>query len=153
MNYEIVNLEEKQVVGLVKETTNNNNKAIKDIGILWEEFFVKGYYKNIENKRNNKPIGLYTDYKGDFTKPYNFLCCYEVNEAYDIKYPLVRKTISGGKYAKFIIKGDVQKSVGEFWMKLWKMNLDRKYSCDFEEYQNNDEDIQNQEIHIYISIN
>ncbi|CEJ73498.1 AraC family transcriptional regulator [[Clostridium] sordellii] len=38
-------------------------------------------------------------------------------------------------------------------MKLWKMNLDRKYSCDFEEYQNNDEDIQNQEIHIYISIN
>ncbi|CEN75005.1 transcriptional regulator [[Clostridium] sordellii] len=38
MNYEIVNLEEKQVVGLVKETTNNNNKAIKDIGILWEEF-------------------------------------------------------------------------------------------------------------------
>ncbi|HBI94481.1 MAG TPA: AraC family transcriptional regulator, partial [Terrisporobacter glycolicus] len=29
----------------------------------------------------------------------------------------------------------------------------RKYSCDFEEYQNNTEDMKNQEIHIYISIN
>jgi predicted transcriptional regulator YdeE len=44
MNYEIVNLEEKQVVGLVKETTNNNNKAVKDIKTLWEEFLIKGHY-------------------------------------------------------------------------------------------------------------
>jgi predicted transcriptional regulator YdeE len=32
------------------------------------------------------------------------------------------------------------------------MNLKRRYTCDFEEYQNNQEDMQNQEIHIYIAI-
>lgn len=30
--------------------------------------------------------------------------------------------------------------------------IERKYTCDFEEYQNNTEDMQNQEIHIYIAI-
>ena len=80
MNYEIVNLKEKQVVGLVKETTNNNNKSVEDIKRLWEEFFIKGHYENIKNRKDNKSIGLYTDYQGDFTKPYNFFCCCEVNK-------------------------------------------------------------------------
>ena len=31
------------------------------------------------------------------------------------------------------------------------MDLDRNYKCDFEEYQN--ADVENAEIHIYISIN
>lgn len=62
------------------------------------------------------------------------------------------KIIPKGKYAKFVIVGDVQKSVGEAWSKIWSMNLKRKYTCDFEEYQNNTEDMQNQEIHIYIAI-
>lgn len=153
MNYEIVNLKEKQVVGLVKETTNNSNKSVGDIKRLWEEFFIKGHYENIKNRKDNKSIGLYTDYQGDFTKPYNFFCCCEVNKTDSIENPLVNKTIPRGKYAKFIINGDVQNSVGKFWMELWQKNLDRKYSCDFEEYQNNTEDMQNQEIHIYISIN
>ena len=153
MNYEIVNLEEKQVVGLVKETTNNNNKAMKDIKTLWEEFLMKGHYQKIKNRKDNKSIGLYTDYQGDFSQPYNFLCCCEVNKNDSIEDLLVSKTIPSGKYAKFIINGDVQNSVGEFWTKLWQLDLDRKYSCDFEEYQNNTQDMQNQEIHIYISIN
>lgn len=62
------------------------------------------------------------------------------------------KVIPKGKYARFIINGDVQKSVGEAWSEIWKMNLKRKYTCDFEEYQNNSEDMQNQDIHIYIAI-
>lgn len=64
----------------------------------------------------------------------------------------VVKVITKGKYAKFVINGDVQKSVGEAWSKIWNMNLNRKYTCDFEEYQNNSEDVNNQEIHIYIAI-
>lgn len=153
MNYEIVNLNEMQVVGLIKETTNSNNKSVRDIGMLWEEFLGKEHWKNIENRKNNKSIGLYTDYKGDFTQPFNFICGCEVDKNLQFKLPLISKTIQGGRYAKFIISGDAKESVGEFWLKLWQMNLDRKYSCDFEEYQNNTHNMQNQEIHIYISIN
>lgn len=35
---------------------------------------------------------------------------------------------------------------------VWNMDLKRKYTCDFEEYQNNSEDMLKQEIHIYIAL-
>lgn len=41
-------------------------------------------------------------------------------------------------------------AVQQFWTELWKMNLKRSFVCDFEEYQN--ADVENAEIHIYISL-
>lgn len=153
MNYEIVGLEKKVVVGLMKKTTNNNNQAVIDIGLLWKDFLGSGVYSKIKNKTNYKTIGLYTDYEGDFTKPYKFYACCEVDEAGEIVASLEKKVIEAGKYAKFIVNGHVKNAVGEFWSKLWKMDLDRKYTSDFEEYQNISDDMNNQEIHVYISIN
>lgn len=152
MKYEIVELKEKIVEGICIKTTNEEGKSIKDIANVWKEFFEAGIYNEIENKVNNKTIGLYTDYEGDYTRPYNFMVCTEVEKkSKDIKNREV-KVIPKGKYARFIINGDVQKSVGEAWSKIWSMNLKRKYTCDFEEYQNNSNDMNNQEIHIYIAI-
>ena len=101
---------------------------------------------------NNKTIGLYTEYEGDFTKPYIFIAGAEVDKKLENTEETVCKIIPKGKYAKFIIKGDVQNSVGQAWQEIWSMDLKRKYTCDFEEYQNNSEDMENQEIHIYIAI-
>lgn len=152
MEYEIVELEEKLVEGISKITTNQNGKAIQDIGIVWQKFFADGEYNKIENKSNNKAIGLYTDYEGDYTLAYNFVACCEVTKKSNNMENRVTKIIPKGKYAKFVIIGDVQNSVGEAWGKIWSMELKRKYTCDFEEYQNNTENMQNQEIHIYIAI-
>ncbi|MHB8065052.1 MAG: GyrI-like domain-containing protein [Ruminiclostridium sp.] len=152
MDYEVVLLEEKTVVGFLVKTTNENNKAMMDIGSLWGEFLKKGSCATISGKVNEKTIGLYTDYEGDFTKPYNFLACCEVNNSDSIPADMVVKKIAEGKYARFIINGHVQRVVGEFWSRLWELPLDRKYSSDFEEYQNNSYDMENQEIHIYIAL-
>ncbi len=152
MKYEIVELEEKIIEGIGIKTTNQEGKSIEDIGALWQKFFTEGIYGKIENKLNNKTIGLYTEYEGDYTKPYKFIVCSEVNKKSTNPENRITKTIPKGKYAKFVIKGDVQKSVGQAWQEIWEMNLDRKYTYDFEEYQNNTEDMQNQEIHIYIAI-
>lgn len=152
MKYEIVELEEKIIEGIDIKTINQEGKSIKDIGELWQKFFAEGIYGKIENKLNNKTIGLYTEYEGDYTKPYKFIVCSEVNEKSKNLENRITKIIPKGKYAKFIIKGDVQKSVGQAWQEIWNMNLNRKYTCDFEEYQNNTEDMNNQEIHIYIAI-
>jgi len=153
MDYEVVSLEEKTVVGFMVKTTNENNKAMMDIGILWGEFLKKSSCDAIPCKVNAKTIGLYTDYEGDFTKPYNFLACCEVSNTNSIPANMVVKKILEGKYASFIINGHVQRAVGEFWSRLWELPLDRKYSADFEEYQNNSDDMENQEIHIYIALN
>lgn len=38
MKYEIVNLKEKLVVGKSIITTNENGKAMNDIGMMWHDF-------------------------------------------------------------------------------------------------------------------
>ncbi len=151
MKYEIVELEEKIVEGIAIKTTNQDGKSIQDIGKTWQELFTNGIYEKIGNKVNNKTIGLYTDYEADYTKPYIFIAGVEVSKKTDNKL-ITNKIIEKGKYAKFVITGDVQNSVGQAWQEIWNMNLKRKYTCDFEEYQNNKEDMQNQEIHIFIAL-
>ena len=74
--------------------------------------------------------------------------CAEVNST-NQNYEVI--TIPSGKYAKFIVKGNVVTAVQEFWQKVWNMNLDRSFVCDFEEYQAGD-DMDNMEIHMYISL-
>lgn len=152
MKYEIVELKEKVVAGIKIKTTNQDEKSVQDIAIAWQKLFADGIYDRIENKVNHKTIGLYTEYEGDFTKPYVFIAGAEVSEKADANKEIISKTIPEGKYARFIITGDVQNSVGQAWQEIWNMDLKRKYTCDFEEYQNNSEDMQKQEIHIYIAI-
>ena len=152
MKYEIVELKEKVVAGIKIRTTNQNGKAIQDIGTAWEKLFSAGIYEDIPNKLNNKTIGLYTEYEGDYTKPYIFIAGAEINTKTVSRKKIVSKVIPKGKYAKFVIIGDVKNSVGQAWQEIWNMNLKRKYTCDFEEYQNNSKDMQKQEIHIYIAI-
>lgn len=153
MNYEIVELEEKLVEGIAIRTTNENGKAMGDIANLWQRFFEQGIYQTIENKVNGKTIGLYTNYEGDYTKPYQFLTCAEVSSKSKNQTEKVTQLIPKGKYAKFTIIGDVKEAVGQAWSEIWNLNLDRKYTCDFEEYQNTNDDMQKQEIHVYIALN
>lgn len=152
MKYEIVELEEKVVAGIKIKTTNEDGKAMQDIGMTWQKLFANGIYEKIPNKVNGKTIGLYTEYEGDYTKPYTFIAGVEVSQEVQMGEELESIIIPKGKYAKFIITGDVQNSVGQAWQEIWNMDLKRKYTCDFEEYQNNSEDMQKQEIHIYIAL-
>ena len=152
MKYEIVELEEKVVTGIKIKTTNQDGKAIQDIGMTWQKLFANGIYEKIPNKINGKTIGLYTEYEGDYTRPYTFIAGAEVSQEVQIGEEIESIVIPKGKYAKFVITGDVQNSVGQAWQEIWNMDLKRKYTCDFEEYQNNSEDMLKQEIHIYIAL-
>lgn len=150
MNYEVKVLDEKLVVGKSIITTNENGKCMKDIGSMWQKFIGEGIYESISNKVG-KVIGLYTDYEGDASKPYRFMCCSEVSEIGADN--LENRKITPGKYAKFTIKGHMVTAVGKAWSDIYNLDLDRKYDCDFEVYHNDSEDINNQTIDIYISLN
>ena len=152
MKYEIIELEQKVITGIRIKTTNQDGRAMQDIGITWQRLFADGIYNKIPNKVNGKTIGLYTEYEGDYTKPYTFIAGAEVSQKVQIGEEIESIIIPKGKYAKFVITGDVQNSVRQAWQEIWNMDLKRKYTCDFEEYQNNSEDMQKQEIHIYIAL-
>lgn len=145
MNYEIVNLEEKTVVGVSATTSNSNPKMGEIISGLWEKLYQGGVYETIKNKVNEYAIGLYSDYKDD---EYCVTAGNEVSKA-DNKN-LTVKIIPAGKYAKFSIHGHMERAVAEAWGEIWQMDLDRSFTGDFEEYLNSDFD--NADIDIYIAL-
>ncbi len=149
MNYEIVNLEEKTVVGLSARTKNSDPEMGEIIGGLWERFFGDGVFFGVKNPANEKSIGLYTDYSSDENGWYTAAAVREVSEVSDTESLFVCK-IPKGKYAKFVVRGDFRTSVVEAWGEIRKTELPRSFVCDFEEYQNSD--TENSEIHIYIGL-
>lgn len=145
MNYEVVNLEKKIIVGISAITGDNDPEMGKIIGGLWEKLYQGGVYPAIKNKVNEYAIGLYSDYTADG------YCVTAGNEVFKAENPdLTVKTIPAGKYAKFSVHGHMEKAVAEAWTEIWQMNLDRSFTGDFEEYRN--ADFENCDIDIYIAL-
>ncbi len=145
MNYEIVELEKKTVVGVSAITSNNDPKMSTIIAGLWEELYQSGVNATIKNKINDYAIGLYSDYsKDDY-------CVTVGNEVSIVENDeLTVKIIPAGKYAKFSVHGHMEKIVAQAWDEIWKMNLNRSFTGDFEEYINSD--WENADIDIYIAL-
>ena len=150
MEYEIVNITEKLLVGVGARTNNQSPNVTQIIGGLWQQLFGENLYLTMNQKKDDTTMCLYDHYEADWTGDYDVTIGCEVNtiegnEAYIVKH------IQAGRYAKFILKGDMNQVVPMFWNKLWQMKeLKRSYKSDFEHYINND--VQNSEIHMYISI-
>ena len=109
-------------------------------------------------------MGVYYNYSNENGFQYDCLTGCEVKDTIDkIPEEMIKIQIPEGKYAKFVINGNPEKAVGEFWYKFWEELADdfsdnRSYTYDFEEYITKDnyeisgESYENMEIHIYISI-
>lgn len=150
MNYEVVKLKEKKVIGLSARTNNTSPDMPSVIGNTWNSFYEKGFCQSIPDRVNEKVIGIYTEYEGDETSDYTFLAGCEVFGTGSLPKGSVTKIIPAGTYAKFTVTGDLHQAITAFWQELWKMDLCRAFVCDFEEYQNNSMD--HAEIHIYIGL-
>lgn len=145
MDYEIVQLGERRVAGFAARTSNTAPDMGAVIGGLWQRFFAEGI--NALPKKDGRTMGIYTDYESNETGSYTFMTACEVT---DVPEGFEERVIPAGKYARFVIRGNMMTVVGEFWQALWQMKLDRAYTFDWEEYQNSDpEDC---EIHIYIAL-
>ena len=147
MKYDIITLNERRIIGFTARTNNNSPDMSTVIGGVWQKFFTLGY-NAIPDKVNGKTLGIYTDYDSDENGDYTFMAACEANgnapDGFEVRM------IPAGRYAKFVVCGNMFSAVAEFWQMLWNMKLDRTYICDFEEYQNADPE--NCEIHIYIGI-
>lgn len=150
MDYEIVKLEEKKAAGLTARTNNQSPDMGAVIGGLWNRFYSEGIYTSIPGKANGKALGIYTEYEGNEKGDYSIVVACEVEGEQELPEGIVIKTIPAGSYAKFIVRGDMHEAVAKGWEEIWKMDLPRAFSCDFEEYQN--DDMEDAEIHIYVGL-
>jgi predicted transcriptional regulator YdeE len=149
-----VTIETFHIIGISVRTTNESNQAAKDIGELWNIFVSENILDKIHNKIDDTVYAIYTDYESDYTKPYTMLLGCKVESVETIPEGMVVKTVKKGVYAQFIAKGDLTKGiVFEEWQKIWKANLNRRYTTDFEVYTTNAQDPANATVPIFIAIN
>ena len=149
MEYEIVTLEEKIAVGVSARTNNASPDMGAVIGGLWNCFYNEGVYASVPDKANAKALGIYTEYEGDEKEDYTAMAACETSaEPKGENYAVCR--IPAGRYAKFVIHGDMVQAVAAAWQEIWQMDLPRTFRCDFEEYQ--DDCMENAEIHIYVGL-
>lgn len=145
MDYEIVHLEQKIVVGVSAVTSTSDPNMGAVIAGLWQKLYVDNVHQTIKNKINEYAIGLYSDYEGD---SYCVTAGNEVSHAENDELSV--KIIPAGKYAKFSVHGHMERAVVSAWEEIWKMDLERSFTGDFEEYLNSDYD--NADIDIYIAL-
>ena len=142
MNYEIVELKEKTIVGFAARTGNEDPQMGAIIGDLWKQLYTPEKTEKIQNRVNAYAIGLYSDYDKE---GYQVTAGFEVSGA-ESRNGFAIKTIPAGRYAKFSVHGDMIEAVANSWKEIWETPLDRTFTGDFEEY------LSQEDIDIYIAI-
>jgi predicted transcriptional regulator YdeE len=150
MNYTVEKQKKKFFIGL--ELRTNNEKCSSEMPAHKERFFKENIPDKIPNKINGNILALYTDYEGDYTKPYSWLLGCEVSNLDEIPAGLVGKVIPEFKYAVFTTQGEFPQGVIAVWQAVWKSNLPRSYTSDFEVYRSDFNPQKNPEVKVYIAV-
>lgn len=141
------------VIGISIRTTNENNQAAQDIPELWNKFMTESVIEKIPNKVENAVYCIYTEYEKDHTKPYTTILGCRVENLNNIPAEMTGLTIEEASYIKDTVKGNIlQGLVFEAWTKIWNSNIDRKFSADFEVYDERAQDPENAEVDIFIAV-
>lgn len=123
-----------KLIGIECRTSNDPNKGPKDIPHLWERFYGEKIFSLIPNKASPEVIALYCDYEKDYTKPYTVVIGCPVTTLDEIPKGMVGKTIPAAMMTQFKAQGEFPQSLIQAWDTIWKADLDRAYTYDYEVY-------------------
>jgi len=148
-----VKIEPFKVIGIAVRTTNENGQSAQDIGKLWGKFMSEGIAQKIPNTVDTNVFSIYTNYQSDHTEPYDTILGCKVSSLDDIPEGMVGQSFEGGTYGKFISKGDLNKGVVfGTWSEIWKKDLDRVYTADFELYGERAQNPSDAEVDVLIAL-
>lgn len=150
-DYTVTQNQSTIVVGIECRTSNAPEDGPNDIPRLWERFYSEGILNKIPNKTSNDVIALYCDYEGDYTQPYSLVIGCPVTSLDNIPEDMVAKLIPSGSYAVFRAVGEFPTSLIETWGNIWKTDLKRTYTGDYELYGEKFTSGSQQEVEVYIA--
>jgi len=150
MNYTLEHQKKKFFIGL--ELRTNNEECSATMPPHKEKFFKENIPLKIPNKINGDILALYTDYEGDYTKPYSWILGCEVSSLDEVPEGLVGKVIPESNYAVFTTQGGFPQGLIAAWQAVWKSHLHRCYTSDFEVYRSGFDPQKNPQVKVYISI-
>ncbi|MBP9842272.1 MAG: effector binding domain-containing protein, partial [Simkaniaceae bacterium] len=134
------------------ELKTDNEKSSLEMPAHQEKFFKENVPAKIPNKMSENIFALYTDYEGDYTKPYSWILGCEVSSLDEIPVGLVGKVIPESEYAVFTTQGEFPQGLISAWQAVWKSDLPRSYTSDFELYRSTFHPQENPEVKVYIAV-
>lgn len=151
---ENINILPFNIIGIAVKTSNNDlAKLQQDMQGLWGKFIAENITDKIPGKISNDIYCIYTDYEGDYTKPYLALLGCQVENLNDIPAGLIGKHFNGGTYIKKTAKGNLFAGVvAEAWKEIWTLDIPRTYHADFEIYGINAANPENAEVEILVGV-
>lgn len=125
-----------EVVGVSCVISGGGEDAAEEINALWETFFKEQVESKIESRQDDVIYAVYSDYEGDYTKPYRLTIGYKVPEDAGKELPeeFYRVEVKEEDYALISTGGEQPKALLEAWKTVWQSDLDRCYKTDFEVY-------------------
>jgi predicted transcriptional regulator YdeE len=151
---ESLHIESFDIIGISVKTDNSDPvKLTNDMQGLWNKFLSENIMDKIPNKVDHNIYCIYTDYEGDYTKPYRAILGCRVSSLAVIPDGLSDKSIQGGSYNKFIAKGNILHGmIFEKWKQIWGLDIARSYTTDFEVYGEKSRNPEDAEVEIFIGI-
>ncbi len=158
---EIVCKDEMKVIGIETRTTNRDEEDSRTAKIpkLWERFFHEKVGERVPNKVSpGNILEIYTDYESDEHGAYAAILGFEVMSFEHIPEGMITKTIPASKYVVLTTdRGSLSSIVKDAWREIWTLSIDqlggkRRFSGDFEIFDERSQDPQNAEVDIYIAI-
>jgi predicted transcriptional regulator YdeE len=145
-------LENFEIVGNSVRTTNQNQQAEKDIETLWKSFYANDLKNQIVDKLSEDLYCVYTDYESDSSGFYTTILGYQVKPGTIPPSGLVRKVILRSSYQVFISEGPLPLALQETWLNIWKSDLKRRYTADFDVYGPHSKDPNKAIVRTFVSI-
>lgn len=144
MEYEIVHLPARKVVGLRDTTANDAPDMSEKISVLWAQFMSEETARKLQAAQDSVCYGIYTNYTEDGeTGTYDVIAACESEM---LPSGFVQMDLPAGEYVKFKVDGSSPEAIAAVWQEIWGMWLPRAYRADFEEYVSRDE------VYIYIGL-
>jgi predicted transcriptional regulator YdeE len=125
------NLPSMYIMGIALRT-RNGEEAMRDIPPHWQRFYEEQIFEKIPHKRSGDIIALYCDYESDYTQPYTLVIGCEVTSAVEVPQGMVVKQLPTSVYAVYNVVGPLPQSLIETWQTIWKSDLKRTYTGDFQ---------------------
>lgn len=153
MEYKTLALDAFYIVGISIRTTNQNNQAQADIGLLWDRIFTENWAGKIPNRLSDEIYSTYLDYSSDYTAPYTYVLGYKVPNLENIPAGFEGYAIAPANYHVYTAKGKIPQCIHEVWMHVWHNEANRTYKADFDLFGAKAQDPENAEVDIYIGVN
>jgi len=117
-----------------------------------ERFMEENIMNRIPNKDGHTIFCLYTNYESDHLHPYDVVLGCKVKNTDNIPEGFTHLNVPATE--NFLAKGNIEQgeAVIATWMEVWKSDLNRTYSVDYEVYDERSADLKNAEVDIFIAL-